>query len=299
MNKTRLILLLICLLSRPLLAQESNSNENALDQDIETIDAVKLVNILPGGVLYLKTNKFDSTDYWVKLGQTRTILIRGNDFDEIYAGINIKAIPGEYLLSVETSKEQLATHKFVVPVPQEPIFIDNVDRFFSGAPLSPTKELSNSLLWSNVPPKFPLNFPVKGDWSETIGHFYEKNIESSTQKNQHNTSEIGVIDHVAIELSAPTPVLAPSDAVCFSITFDPNHGYSVILDHGMGLFSEITGLTNLTITEQDRVKQGAVIANFNTASFLNNKDKPKNRTVRWRTFLNKSIINPYQLIQIK
>lgn len=296
MNKTLLMLLLICLLSRSMLAQELNSNESALDQDTDTI---KLLNVLPGGILYLKTKKFESTDYWAKLGQTRTIIIRGNDFDEIYAGVNIKTIPGEYLLTVETSKAQLATHKFVVPIPEKSIFIDNAARFFTGAPLSAIQELSNSLLWSNVPPKFPLIFPVEGVWSETIGHFYENKIESSTKKNRHNVSEIGIIDHVAIELSKPTSVLAPSDAVCFSITFDPNHGYSVILDHGMGLFSEITGLTNLTITEQDRVKQGAVIANFNTASFLNNKDKPKNRTVRWRTFLNKSIINPYQLIQIK
>ncbi len=298
MKNTLLMLFLINLLIRPIFAQDTNSDKTNLIQDSDTI---KLQKILPGSVLYLKTNKVDYDNYWAKLGQIRTVFIRGNEFDEIYAGIDINTIPGEYLLSVETSKKQLATYKYVVPIPKESIFINNTTRFFAGAPLSATTDLSKSLLWSNVPPKFPLIFPIKGEWSQTIGHFYEKKSENLSKNKQNDFSEIGVIDHISIELSNPTPVLAPSDAVCFSITFDPDHGYRVILDHGMGLFSEITGLNNLTISEQDRVKQGAVIASFNTADFLdsNNNNKLNNRTVRWRTFLNKSIIDPYQLTQFK
>ena len=108
MKNTLLMLFLINLLIRPIFAQDTNSDKTNLIQDSDTI---KLQKILPGSVLYLKTNKVDYDNYWAKLGQIRTVFIRGNEFDEIYAGIDINTIPGEYLLSVETSKKQLATYK--------------------------------------------------------------------------------------------------------------------------------------------------------------------------------------------
>ena len=298
MNNILLITLFFCLFVHPVLAQETNSNDTKTITDTNInpeIKELKLQNVLPGEIFYLKIAEFEDEEYWPKLGQTRAILIRGKGSDEIYAGVDIKTNPGEYLLAIETSKKQLATYKFIVPTPVKPVFIENSPSFFNDAPLANTQELSDTLLWSNFPPKFPLVLPVKGDWSNSIGHFYEKRLNSSNTQN----NEIDIVDHIAIEIASPTQVQAPGDAVCFSISFDPIQGYSVILDHGMGLFSEITGLNNLTISEQDKVKQGAIIASFNTANFLDKDSKPKDRTVRWRTFLNKSIINPYQLTKLQ
>ena len=67
----------------------------------------------------------------------------------------------------------------------------------------------------------------------------------------------------------------------------------------MGLFSEISGLYNLTISEQDIVPKNSLIAKFTTDDFITSK-KGKNKNIsnigdkkiQWRVFLTKSIINP-------
>ena len=296
---TKLLLTLFVLFfSQHALAQTTESVIEATidNKNAETFNQEsKPFNILPGGVLHIQIPKFEHSEYWVKHGQTRAILITKENFDNVFVGVDVETISGEYLISIETNNKQLATYKYVVPKPKNPIFVDDYDTFSKAAPLSEKTTLVDSLLWSNVPPTLPLDYPVKGIWTEKFNHLFEKNNKNSVNNTPSDSSKIDLIDHISITLDAPTTITSPSDATCFSITFDPVEGYTVILDHGMGLFSEISGLNNLTISEQDRVSSGSVIASFNTNDFIRKDKTQSNRTVRWRTILNKSTINPYEL----
>lgn len=261
----------------------------------------KKAQVLPGGVLYIRSPKLDTSSYMAKLGQTKTILISKGLFDDIYTGIDINTVPGEYLLAIETKKKQIKTYSFTVPTPKEINFLDIDSDTMKVVPLHNKKQILNTLVWSNIEPKLPLSLPINDKWTDTFNYLFE---EKAKRKTSQENNKLISVDHISLTLNKPSQVIAPTDAVCFSISFSEDHGYTVILDHGMGLFSEISGLYNLTISEQDRVKKGTLIANFNTNDFRNDNksksdDKVQTRTVRWRVFLNKSVINPYHLINLK
>lgn len=285
--------------SKPQTQKLLNSLEPGPEKTVQSKLPQEIIQILPGNVLHIRSPKFEQKNYWSKLGQTRTVMVAGEDFDDFYAGVDINAIPGEYLLSVETKKKQLTTFPYIVPTPTKRDFLDDNQHLDKSSPLAEKAALLKTLLWSNITPKLPLNFPANGDWTSTFGYFFEQKQEDNYRKKEKQTSILKIVDHISISFDQPTTILSPSDAICFLVELDPEHGYRVVLDHGMGLFSEISGLTNLTISEQDRVEKNALIASFNTNDFQGENDVLRSRTVRWRVFLNKSVINPNFLINLK
>ncbi len=273
----------------PAAGKSKIGEEQVAQAPVEVPQQVQVIK--PGGVIYIRSPKFDTPNYQSKLGQTKAIIIPRENYDDIYAGIDVDTIPGEYLLSIETSKKQLANYPFIVPVPDEITFIEQPSPRF----LPDKKETIKKLLWSNISPILPFNFPVYGSWSQTFGHYYE----TTTLTNKKNKQNLQRIDDISIKINGPASILSPSDAVCFLITFKEESGYTVLLDHGMGLFSEISGLTNLSISEQDRVLKNALIANFNVDDLKNENNEPITRQINWRVFLNKAVINPFQLTSIQ
>ncbi len=255
-------------------------------------------SVAAGDILRIVSPKLESEGYVAKLGRTPTIMISHEGYDEIIAGVDINAIPGEYLLTLETNKKQLASFSFVVPTPGKHAFSEPPKQLSSSG--IEKKALLKKLLWSNINPVLPFTLPVQGEWSTTFGAYFEMN-QAPKSKNKgrlFNASTLSRVDSVFLTIEEPTAIYAPSHSVCFLVSFDQDKGYTVLLDHGMGLFSEISGLSNLTISEQDRVPKNALIASFNSDDFVGTDNEITSKTIQWRTFLNKATVNPLNLTKI-
>lgn len=273
----------------------------------------KTIQTFPGGILSVIYPKFLSPQDDIKLGQTKTIVIQKQEGYQIIAGIDINTIPGQYLLTIQSEKEQLDSIDYLVIATKHKILDSTIDHTQEPTHLINSKHVKNSLIWSNRPPKLPIAFPAKptkGQWSDSFGQYYEKTkkkdfnenitqaLSKDPKKNDRAISKkLHRIDHLSLHFNEPLAITAPSDATCFAISFDSENGYTVLLDHGMGLFSEISGLHNLSISEQDVVSKGALIANFTQEDFSQNEKTQtlNNKTIYWRVFLTKATINPRSL----
>ena len=261
-------------------------------------------NITAGEILIIPYSKALNAHDKIKSGQTEVAAISKAEHKLILAGIDINTIPGQYLLTIQSKKEQIDSIDYFVTASNQ--------QFLAKPPeenaLQDGSLIKKKLLWSNREPKLPFSFPAQGDWENLFGFYYEDKSNDSSRKNlvkafskksNDTTFEIQRIDYISLSFNKPLSVTSPSDAVCFSISFDEKLGYTVLLDHGMGLFSEISGLYNLTISEQDIVPKNSLIAKFTTDDFITSK-KGKNKNIsnigdkkiQWRVFLTKSIINP-------
>jgi hypothetical protein len=262
----------------------------------------QIQRVVSGDILSVNTQTKFTLEDQVKLGQTKTIVLSKGTGHHIIAGIDLNTIPGQYLLTVHSKKLQLESINYIVTATQQQ-FLNIAPRFNS---LSNSEKVKESLLWSNREPKLPLIFPAEGNWNKSFGQYYESSesnlLESGftqniTSQNKNKLKKLHRIDHISLNFNKPLDVVSPSDAICFLINFDEENGYTVLLDHGMGLFSEISGLDNLTISEQDKVKKGSLIGNFTKENLVNKKNTTSliSKTIQWRVFLTKSIINPTSL----
>jgi len=133
----------------------------------------------------------------------------------------------------------------------------------------------------------PLIYPSNGQWSDDFGAYYNSVLNKPNNR-------LNRVDYLMSEVSPLTEVLSPGKATCFDISYDEKMGYRVLLDHGMGLFSEISGLTNIAIEEQDIIEKGSVISTFGKEDFIEKKQAKKN-TIFWRVFMTNASINPKSL----
>ena len=292
-------------------ANSENENNTSEEQELEIPEVFRPIHEVkiyqPGEIIQIKKPHYQDPEfssYTAKLGQTKLIKISKLGHDEIFAGIDINLNPGEYLISLETEKKQIESLPFIVTMNNPVQFLSPTEQLAAQQTLLPKDKIIPNLLWSNLFPNYPFVYPMKSEWSSTFGFYFEpKPNEIKSKKNTISSreQELQRIDYISVDIQHPTTIVSPSDAVCFSIRYDENFGYTILLDHGMGLFSEISGLNNLTVSEQDRIKKNAVIANFTTEDFYNIETQNSNvkHSVRWRVFLNKATINPHHLIKLQ
>jgi len=244
----------------------------------------------PGGIVTFTLTKPTIKNFSLYLGQTKAVCIERQNSLKVITGVDINTLFGKYLLSAKTKKEQLLQIPFQVK-PFAPQYLDKAPDM-NGVKLISAEEVSKSLLWSNREPKLPLIAPVIGNWSKDFGAYYNQTLNESENQKKN----LQKIDSLRLDINTPTIIGSPSNAVVFTIYFDEKAGYRILLDHGMGLFSEISGLPSISVEEQDVVTQGALIANFTTSDFVKNRS-PQKHTIFWRVFLTKALINPKSLMR--
>jgi len=243
-----------------------------------------------GDVVTFTLSKPTKKNFSVYLGQTQVICIEQQNSLRIVAGVDINTLFGNYLLSARTKKEQILQIPFQVK-PFSPQYLDSPPDM-NGVELASSDEVIKSLLWSNREPKLPLTFPANGNWSDDFGAYFSPGSDETKIQN----NRLQKVDNIRLAISTPTVIRSPGKAVIFAVYFDEQTGYRVLLDHGMGLFSEISGLPNISVEEQEIVTQGTLIANVTASDFVKNKI-PQKQTVLWRVFLTKALVNPRSLIR--
>ena len=123
--------------------------------------------------------------------------------------------------------------------------------------------------------------PVKGT---ATGAFGSKRILNGQPRNQHSGEDI----------SAPlgAPVKAANDGIVRLVDDQFFSGISVILDHGLGLFTMYFHLDSAAVKEGARVKRGDVIGTVGQSG------RATGPHLHWAAWLNGSRVNPFALTRL-
>ncbi len=121
--------------------------------------------------------------------------------------------------------------------------------------------------------------PVAG---KILGTFGFRRMLNGQLRNQHSGEDIG----------APlgTPVLASNDGKIVLVGDFYFNGHSVVIDHGMGLFTMYFHLLGATVKEGDSVSRGETIG------FVGKSGRATGPHLHWGARLNGARVNPFSLI---
>ena len=123
--------------------------------------------------------------------------------------------------------------------------------------------------------------PVEGT---VTGAFGSKRILNGQPRNQHSGEDI----------SAPlgAPVKAANDGIVRMVDDQFFSGISVILDHGLGVFTMYFHLDSATVKDGTRVKRGDVIGT------VGHSGRATGPHLHWAAWLNGSRVNPFSLAKL-
>jgi len=238
----------------------------------------------PGGIAELKLNKVSSELPDVRYGLAEPVVIEEKSHWRILIGLNLKTLPGSYLVYVKHAIEGGSGEHQSINVEQYhyPLLDDSDKR--QGVLHRNHKSMSEIDFSNTRQPSLPLLEPVKGDWSNNFGH---RSFDSKNNK---------LIAQNAISLTTTeiAMAVAPQNAIVSKIEFDNDGIATIFLDHGRGLYSILEGLTDVTVESGNGVVAGAVIgklARLHTDSDL--------KRLVWQTQLNGSYVNPLILTQLE
>ena len=124
--------------------------------------------------------------------------------------------------------------------------------------------------------------PLEGKIS---GAFGRRRIINGQQKNPHTGEDI----------SAPqgTEVQASNRGIVRLATNQFFSGKSILIDHGMGLFTMYFHLSEMLVNEGDTVDRGAVIG------LVGSTGRATGPHLHWGARLNNARVDPYELIRMK
>ncbi|OLB73283.1 MAG: hypothetical protein AUH96_04070, partial [Nitrospirae bacterium 13_2_20CM_2_61_4] len=123
--------------------------------------------------------------------------------------------------------------------------------------------------------------PVEGT---ATGAFGSKRILNGQPRNQHSGEDI------AAPLGAP--VRAANEGIVRMVDDQFFSGISVILDHGLGLFTMYYHLDSATVKDGARVKRGDVIGT------VGHSGRATGPHLHWAAWLNGSRVNPFALTRL-
>jgi hypothetical protein len=248
----------------------------------------------PGGVAQLIITK-DSTDIpEVQFGLNEPVIMEYSDHWRILIGLSLETLPGEYVAYIKSGLKGSSGQyeKIIVEQHNYPFreysslkgeigrqAVRKIDDTFSDIDFSNTQQ-----------PSLPLAWPLEGNWSNNFGH----KLYDSKREILHTPNAI------AISASKLSTVVAPQTAIVSKIDTSENGTSTVYLDHGRGLYSILSGLSDITIELGNGIVAGAVIGKL-AALRQGTQDDPSSadRTLVWQTVINNAYVDPQVLTQLE
>ena len=248
-----------------------------------------LQHAYPGGVVELLIPKTSEVLPTVMYGLAEPAIINHDQQWQVLIGISLRTLPGEYVVYVKDNDSESAAFSLPFNVQHR---IKSIIELREAASFhnSEFKKLSELSFSNTEQPKLPLRLPVAGQWADRFGF-----LEIDTNSNSKSSSQ-QFQDYVSLSTTELSTVSAPSNAIVSRIVFEPSSSRSseplatVFLDHGRGVYSIISGITDLNVEIGNGVVAGAVIGK------LPPSDQTPS-TVYWRCSMNGTIINPLILTQ--
>lgn len=121
--------------------------------------------------------------------------------------------------------------------------------------------------------------PVEG---KILGTFGFRRMLNGQLRNQHSGEDIGA--------PLETSVLASNDGKIVLVGDFYFNGHSVVIDHGMGLFTMYFHLLSATVKEGDLVKRGEAIG------LVGKSGRATGPHLHWGARLNSARVNPFSLV---
>ena len=268
-----------------------NSYDDSEDANLDSsATAINRFNVYPGDILSITYRQVANQIPEFYFGRKRLAAITEGEQWRVFVGIATDMIPGKYVITVTQPDKNNEQITFVVKPSRKALSstqkINRPSNFILNRLQSRQKKDSSTfelpdLPWANLTPVLPITYPAKGQWSQNFG-------ELKIGKN----NDLKRLNHIQLVTTEPQPILSPADAICLEIT-QQNDTYSVWLDHGMGLFSHISGLKNITIEEQDKIVAGSMISN------IIDRKTTKPQSIQWRVLFNGVLVNPHSAVALK
>lgn len=253
----------------------------------------------PGGIVDLRIQKLNNDLPVVKYGLHEPTIIDRNTEWQVLVGIGLDTLPGEYLVYIKQAVNDADAYSQVFQIKQKPI---NQNAFASYKD-QPQKTAIHHKTFTDInfqntqQPSFPLKYPIEGAWTNHFGTSVGTPIDTDQQG-------VEPINFISLNTTKHSPVQSPQNGIITRIQpFDSDTGsnnneeeysYTVFIDHGRGLLSIISGISNLTVKTGNGVNAGTVLGMLTT----NDEKEQQAKQLIWQTVLNGEYVNPELLTQI-
>jgi hypothetical protein len=248
----------------------------------------------PGGVAQLTIAKASSDIPEVKFGINEPVVIEYADYWRILVGLSLETLPGEYVVYIKSGVDgsTVEYQKIVVkqnnyPFHEYPDQDGIIDRH---AVFKAANSFSDIDFSNTQQPSLPLRWPLDGSWSNNFGYkLYDTNLGTLYTPNAIVVS--------ATELST---VISPQTAIVSKIETSASGISTVYLDHGRGLYSILSGLSDITVEIGNGIVSGASIGKLLASDEgASDRSASAGKTLVWQTVMNNAYIDPQVLIQLK
>lgn len=174
----------------------------------------------------------------------------------VLVGIDIDVAPGKHPVTIDAAAER-ATHMLVVAPKKFPTRRLTVDQAFVDPPESVTERIAEetrlvAAIWKASPP----DRLWTGPFVRPVPHPANSAFGTRSVFNGQPRSAHGGADFLS---PAGTPVKAPNTGRVVLVRNLYYSGNTVILDHGLGVFSYFAHLSEMAVAEGETVEPGVVV----------------------------------------
>ena len=245
----------------------------------------------PGGVVEVNIERLSSELPEIRYGLDEPVILEHPDSWRILIGIDRATLPGEYIVFIKRKLQDARAFHETFQIQQKTL-TPIIQQWPDDLPAKINHEQLSDLDFTNTEqPGIPLQLPAQGDWKNTFG-------QNLMLAGQQRSTEVNFTMLTAVQNQL---ILAPHNAIVSKISpfslnpSKPNNNqpeatplYTMVLDHGRGLRSIISGISDLTLKTGNGVVKGAVIGKVG-----------KNKTLFWQSMMNNAYVNPLILTQLK
>lgn len=252
--------------------------------------ATNLSHNYPGGVVELFIDKNSNALPLVRYGIREPVVIEQRNHWQILIGLDLGTLPGEYLVYVKETDTELPAYGIKFNIVQKIALAPTTTEKSAAYPDSIQHRNQSELNFSNTDqPSLPLQLPVAGVWVENFGQ-----ISASTEENDQNSVEMK--NYVSFVSREPALISAPQNAIVSRIIHSgaAQQSATVFLDHGRGLYSILSGVSDLSIQVGNGISAGAVIGKL-----ARNPNTGLPLPLFWQCMINGAYVNPMILRQLK
>ncbi|HQB64223.1 MAG TPA: M23 family metallopeptidase, partial [Sedimentibacter sp.] len=130
-------------------------------------------------------------------------------------------------------------------------------------------------------------------WEGTFVMPVEGELTTDFAEIRYVNNEPSASRHSGLDLAAPkgTPVIAPNNGrVTFAMEGLLSPGNTIVIDHGMGLFTSYYHLNTIGVEKGDQVKKGDTIGTVGTTGFSTGPH------LHYAVSIYNTYVNPYQTL---
>ncbi|MBL4672843.1 MAG: peptidoglycan DD-metalloendopeptidase family protein [Arenicella sp.] len=248
----------------------------------------------PGGLAQFTLTKNSPDIPEVKFGTNEPVVIEYADYWRILVGLSLETLPGEYVVYIKSGVDgsTVQYQKIVVKQNNYPFreYSERngiIDRHvvFEAADSFSDIDFSNT-----QQPTLPLQWPLDGKWSNNFGHkLYDTKLGALYTPNA-----------VVISATELSTVVSPQTALVSKIETSASGISTVYLDHGRGLYSILSGLSDITVKVGSGIVSGTAIGKLiATDEGALDQSVSAGKTLVWQTVMNNAYIDPQVLTQLE